>query len=128
MPIYAAAVSFTIGFCLFIANFALDLEEKLHQLNQYIISLKDKELSAIERIELKKKFIQIVQFHSEARELSIDSQSYRSNCNLFNLLLFSHFISFAIRFLHMNEGAVFVCPLYTIVIFSSLALQASDVT
>lgn len=61
-------LSLTVGFCLFVASFAVDIQEKLRQLNKYMISFENKDLTIEERNECKKLLKQIIQFHSEARE------------------------------------------------------------
>lgn len=58
----------TIGLCLLVTDFVLDLEQDIYRLNADLIGRKDKIFSAAERIEIKKKLIGIVQFHSEAKE------------------------------------------------------------
>lgn len=65
---YKSMLSLTVGFCLFVASFAADIQEKFRQLNKYMISFENKDLTIEERNECKKFLKQIIQFHSEARE------------------------------------------------------------
>lgn len=65
---YATVMILTIGFCLAVADFVSDLEENLRQLNEDLIGLEDKELTANEHIKLTKKLSEIIEFNIEARE------------------------------------------------------------
>lgn len=87
VEIYTCAIVLTVGFCSFLADFATDIEQKLLQLNEYVLELKGKKkLTVEERNELKKKMIDIFCFHSEARELSINIFNEK------NILLILYFI------------------------------------
>lgn len=54
-----------------IANFASDIKEKLRQFNQILNSLENIEFTTKERVLLKKKLNEIIEFHVEARGLSV---------------------------------------------------------
>lgn len=56
---------------LLLADFVSDVERKLRQLNENFLDLKGNKLTVDERNKLKKKMIDIFDFYSEARELSI---------------------------------------------------------
>lgn len=62
----------TIGFYMLIADFASDIKEKLRQFDRILISSEDAELNADDLILLKKKLHEIIEFHLEARELSVE--------------------------------------------------------
>ena len=67
--VYTSVMSLTIGFCMLIANFGTDIQEKLRQFNRILISSEDnEELSAEDRAILRKKLNEIIAFHAEARE------------------------------------------------------------
>lgn len=68
---YTSAISFTIGFCMFIADFANDIKEKLSQFNRILISSEESDFTAKERNFFKKRLKEIIAFDSKARELSI---------------------------------------------------------
>lgn len=62
--IFVSVLNLTIGFCTITDAFALDLEENLNQLQEDLLSAE---------IRIKKKFIDFIRFHSEARELVLIS-------------------------------------------------------
>lgn len=65
--IYAVVLIFFIGFCLFMANFGYDLKKtNLYEMNEALAKYQN---STVERMEMKKQFKDIIQFHSTAREL-----------------------------------------------------------
>lgn len=66
--LFSSILALTVGFCLFIASFANDIKEKIHQLNKYIISLEAGNWTTEQRAECKKKIQEIIQFHTKARE------------------------------------------------------------
>ena len=68
IDLYVSVVVLTIGFCMLIADFASDIKEKLRQFNRILIS--SDELTTDDRIVLKKRLSEFIEFHSEARELS----------------------------------------------------------
>lgn len=65
-------MTLTVGFCLFITSFANDIKEKINQFNKYIVSLEETNLTSEQRVVCKEKISQIIQFHTEAKELSVD--------------------------------------------------------
>lgn len=64
-------MTLTIGFCLLISEFASDIEEKLRQINQDVVIMNDKNPTIDEKFNLTMKLYGIIQFHIEARELSV---------------------------------------------------------
>lgn len=56
----------TIGLCLFVTDFALDLEQDLHRFNSDLIERNDERFSTFKRIDMKTKLIHIILFQSEA--------------------------------------------------------------
>lgn len=68
--LYVSVVGLTVGVCMVIADFASDNKEKLHQFNRILTGLEDLEISAKDRVMLKKKLTEIIEFNVEARELS----------------------------------------------------------
>ena len=69
IEIYVSVTILTIGFCMLIADFATDIKEKLRQFNRILTS--SEELTTDDRVILKKRLNEIIEFHSEARELSV---------------------------------------------------------
>lgn len=75
-PIFLTAELFTcthvliVGFCLSVTDFVLDIEENLRRLNKNIAGDKNKKLTIKEQTELRKNIFDIIEFHSEAKELS----------------------------------------------------------
>lgn len=70
--VYALGVNLTFGFSVFLTNFVTDIEEKLRQFNVKLNKWKMKNcLNMRQRGELKNDLIDIIQFYSDTRELSI---------------------------------------------------------
>lgn len=69
---FAISLGINFGICSFLSDFVSDLEENLRQLDQQYITAKiNKELTIEKRIEMNRNFLDIIQFHAEARELSL---------------------------------------------------------
>lgn len=64
-----AVLYLIIGFCTFCTEFVSDLQLKLRSFSDLIVNAKDNILTIDECTEIKKKFIDFIQFHSEAKEL-----------------------------------------------------------
>lgn len=58
----------TIGFCSFVIDFALDLEQELHQLNCDLIGTENEKVSTAKWNTINSKLTNIIKFHSEATE------------------------------------------------------------
>lgn len=65
--IFVIVLILIIGFCMFLTNFGNDLEENVFEMNK----MTRQSSSAIEETKIKKRFIDIIQFHSDAREFVI---------------------------------------------------------
>lgn len=72
MECYVSAQMLTVGFYLIISDFASDLSVKLREINKDLIELEDRKMTTNEEIWLKKKVVEFVRFHSDARELSLN--------------------------------------------------------
>lgn len=70
IEVYNVCLVLTTGMCMLIADFASDIKEKLRQFNKILISLEDGKLTAEDRAILTKKLNEIIEFYSEARQLS----------------------------------------------------------
>lgn len=64
--VYAFTLSSTIGHCIFAAAFISDLEVHLRELNDQFRGMIHE--NAQNQLEIRRKFIEIIQFHSNARE------------------------------------------------------------
>lgn len=60
-----------VGFCMFAVEFVHDIEENLKQLDDYLLNSNKRELTKKERVNVKNRLINVMTFHSEAKELSI---------------------------------------------------------
>lgn len=69
---YISVIVLIIGICLFIIGFASDLDEKFRELNEKLKPIKHKNLNIYERVDIKRKLADIIQFHGETREFSIE--------------------------------------------------------
>lgn len=63
---FTCAIAITITLCLFVTDFISDLQENLIHLNESLIEIEEKNQTIAGKIKLKKSFIAIVTFHSEA--------------------------------------------------------------
>lgn len=68
VEVYTSGMVVTIGYCLFVYAFVSDIEEKLLQLNENVVGLDGKKLTARDQTMLMTKFSEIIEFHTEARE------------------------------------------------------------
>lgn len=77
--LFVVTLILVIGICNFGVSFVSDIEENLRNLNDDIVlSTEQKIVSSIEWTEIRAKFIEIIQFHADAKELSIfDSTKYQ---------------------------------------------------
>lgn len=69
--IFIIALTLSTGFCWFVTTFVSDLEENLRELNAEIIAMEHMNGHNMRRTKIKEKIVGIIQFHSEAKELSI---------------------------------------------------------
>lgn len=77
--LFVVTLILVIGICNFGVSFVSDIEENLRNLNDDIVLSTEQKLSSIEWTEIRVKFIEIIQFHADAKELSIfDSTKYQS--------------------------------------------------
>ena len=106
-----------------IADFATDIKEKLRQFNRILISTG--ELTTDDRVILKKRLKEIIEFHSEARELSVEFNS--KQIFLSNQWLL-YIFRFATRFSNVNSAIVSACPMFIIAVFGSFVLQFNVVS
>lgn len=58
----------TIGHCVYTADFITDIEESLRELNEEFIEINYQQMSYRKQLDVKKKFIEIIEFYSKARE------------------------------------------------------------
>ena len=63
-------LALTGGFCLFSMEFATDLNEILQDLNRDLEIGEKRKITGTEYIEMRRKFMEIIRFHSEVVELS----------------------------------------------------------
>lgn len=76
--LFVVTLILVIGICNFGVSFVSDIEENLRNLNDDIVLSTEQKLSSIEWTEIRVKFIEIIQFHADAKELSIfDSTKYQ---------------------------------------------------
>lgn len=73
---FVVALLFIVGFCLFLSAFIEDIEDGLSQLNKCLKKEKVTSLTIVKQIETRKSFSEIIQFHSEVKELSFYSSSF----------------------------------------------------
>lgn len=66
--VFAITLGLNYGICCFLTDFISDLEENLRQLDTAAKHFK--KLSPTELIEMKKNFIDVIQFYGDSRELS----------------------------------------------------------
>lgn len=77
--LFVVTLILVIGICNFGVSFVSDIEENLRNLNDDIVLPTEQKLSLTEWTEIRAKFIEIIQFHADAKELSIfDSTKYQS--------------------------------------------------
>lgn len=65
--LFVCTLTLTVGFCLFVTDFILDLEENLRQLNEIISTTSNDALNIEDHLEAREKFFGIIQFHAEAK-------------------------------------------------------------
>lgn len=76
-PVLATAELFiytlilAIGFCLFLEDFISDIEENLRELNDDLHRTLDNVSNIDQHFEMKIKLFDIIEFHSEAKQLSV---------------------------------------------------------
>lgn len=59
----------SMGYCVFAADFILDIEENVRKLNQRLIDAAETRVSRFQdTYDIKRKLIENIQFHSQARE------------------------------------------------------------
>lgn len=76
--LFVVTLILVIGICNFGVSFVSDIEENLRNLNDDIVLSTEQKLSSIEWTEIRVKFIEIIQFHADAKELSnFDSTKYQ---------------------------------------------------
>lgn len=68
-------LSTTVVCCLFLNAFSTDIEINLRELNELAIEAETYGLTMRRKIQMKKKLIDIMQFHSQAKELSDSIQN-----------------------------------------------------
>lgn len=66
VELFTCALTITITFCLFVTDFISDLQENLLHLNESLIGTERKDQTIADEIKIKKSFIDIITFHSEA--------------------------------------------------------------
>lgn len=93
--LYILTLLLILGFCYFLTDFVLDIEEHLQQLNETII-----EKNNAKYYKFQKKFIDFIQFHTESLQLS-------NGLNISNLKKKKHqifFFFFNICTFFLNKG------------------------
>lgn len=121
--LFVYTLTLTIGFCHFGVAFILDIEDSLRCLNdEFVISLNQK-FSVRKSNEIRTNFAEIIQFHADAKELSI---SIATKYLLYILSIF-HRSRFSNHFSDTNSGIIFAYLLYMLVSFCSLLLQLNTV-
>lgn len=68
--IFVSVMILIVGFSFFVSAFVLDIEKNVQQLNNDLIKSKNRACTVNERIEMTKKLTKIIEFHSQATELS----------------------------------------------------------
>lgn len=68
---YTYAISVTVGFCFFVTDFVVDLEQDIHLMNENIKTTRQKKRTISDEIKMKRDLIEIIKRHSEAIELSV---------------------------------------------------------
>lgn len=75
ITVYAVVILFVsgliliIGFSMFMTDYANDLKENLFAMNEDLIKITYPNPAIFVRMKIKKRFTEIIQFHSDAREL-----------------------------------------------------------
>lgn len=67
---FICVITLSVALCLYVTECVTDLEKNLYNLKKLIISMEMKPLDARARIEAMKKLAGLIQFYSEARQLS----------------------------------------------------------
>lgn len=67
------------GFCIFCSELVSDLQENLRQLNEHLVKSTTSHFPVDEQNEMRSKLIDIIQFHSEAKELHILFLQFQTN-------------------------------------------------
>lgn len=117
-----SAPCMTVGLCYCVTKFVSDLQGKLQHFNDDLNERKLSKLTIAEKIEMRKKFYGIIEYHSEAIELSVDC-SLKLKKSSFSI--FYVFLRLTKHFSDTNSGAIAIFFLYTITSFGSLFLQTS---
>lgn len=68
---FVCTLILTAGFCLMSIDFVLDIEQVLCELNVALAAVKNKQIGVSERVKMQNKLIDGIQFHAEAKQLSI---------------------------------------------------------
>lgn len=63
---FTCALAITFTLCLFVTDFISDLQENLLHLNESLIESEEKDKTIAGKIKIKKSFVGIITFHSEA--------------------------------------------------------------
>lgn len=71
---YICVLEMLVGFCLYIADFAMDLQ---HKIMQFELTVKSKVASKGKLIEIKMELLRIIQFHADATQLRLVLSHYR---------------------------------------------------
>lgn len=64
----------TAGFCIFAMDFIVDIEKVLRNFNEDLIELRSHNWSISEQVNVTRKLIDCIRFHSEAKQLSFKVQ------------------------------------------------------
>lgn len=75
--LFVVTLILVIGICNFGVSFVSDIEENLRKLNDDIVLSTEQTLSSAKWTEIRAKFIDIIQFHADAKELSIFNSTKR---------------------------------------------------
>lgn len=68
VEVYVDILALFVGFCTFMTDFANDLSENLRKMNEDFNRVINGNSTIIERTDIKSNFMDIIQFHSDARE------------------------------------------------------------
>lgn len=73
--LFVYTLTLTIGFCHFGVAFILDIEESLRCLNDELIFSLNQKFSVRKSNDIKRNFAEIIQFHADAKGLSISIET-----------------------------------------------------
>lgn len=124
--LFTCTLILTPGLCLSVKDFVLDIEENLRQLNAIIASNENKVLKIRQQIEIKAKIFDIINFHSEAMQLSKKlklNKIFEEKKNLKQITF-----RFTNRISDTNSPSMLTYLLFFVVSFSSVPLQINIVT